>query len=465
MRRNPEFKRNLWLEISSHRLVATPLILIAFFYLILFWEKHNEPALLSTSLWVFVLLTGLWGAHQAENSMVTEAQNKTWPLQRLTSINPWSMTWGKLFGSTIFSWYAGLWSLLAFVITFLVTPEIYLFPNLSKKWVLLSHGVVPAVLFTVGLVLWFQACGLLMGLYQLQNKESKSKRKSGASLVLGVFVLPFLISSTLVSENTIGGLNWYHWKFNEFWFALVSIYLFLGWALVGVYMQMRRELQVTNPPWVWAAFTIFVVGYSMGFMQGKESSTPQETDLWMHRMLLGWGMMVFLTYVILWWERTDGVGIRRLFHLWNTSRTREALCEVPRWAVGLILTAVAAVALIVLRTGSAEPFSFGSDDPLNLYGIVIATLFFLMRDIALLLYFYFSDKPQRALATAMVYWVILYGLIPLLLGVVWMDVLNPVFQPDGSVHIALAVLPPMIQAGLMWKFTYARWRTRFGTPA
>ena len=58
MRRNPEFLRNLWTEITPHRLVATPLILGAFFYLILFSGDNNETALLATSLWVFILLTG-----------------------------------------------------------------------------------------------------------------------------------------------------------------------------------------------------------------------------------------------------------------------------------------------------------------------------------------------------------------------------------------------------------------------
>lgn len=106
-----------------------------------------------------------------------------------------------------------------------------------------------------------------------------------------------------------------------------------------------------------------------------------------------------------------------------------------------------------------------SVDVFNIYGFVTAMMFFLMRDIALLLYFYFSDKPQRALATAFVYWVVLYLLVPLLLGVMGAEALNPVFLPDGTVNFAYAVLPPLIQAGLMWTLTIRRWRTRFGSPA
>lgn len=186
--------------------------------------------------------------------------------------------------------------------------------------------------------------------------------------------------------------------------------------------------------------------------------------------------MASLTYLILWWERADGVDIRRLFHLWESSRIRDAFYEVPRWLVGLIVTWTTAVALImtlavygenhtILKTMSRLTGGLPDGDTFNLYGFVIAMMFFLMRDIALLLYFYFSDKPQRALATAFVYWIVLYLLIPLLLGVVWMDALNSVFLPNGNVNIAYAVIPPLLQAGLMWTYTIRRWRTRFGSSA
>jgi hypothetical protein len=398
---------------------------------------------------------------------VAEIQNKTWPLQRLTSINPWTMAWGKLFGSTLFSWYVGLWSLGVFVLTLVLTPEIYLFAQLDKKWVLLSYGMGPAILFTIGLVLWFQALGLLMGLYQLQNKESRNKRRSGASLLLGLFILPFLLSATLVSADAVRGLHWYQWEFNEFWFWLASLYLFLAWIITGIYMQMRRELQVANPPWVWAAFMIFIVGYALGFMQENEIGSSSVSNAWVFRMFCGWVLTMALTYLVLLWERSDGVDIRRLLHLWRTHRIRDALCEVPRWLVGLILTWGAAVAVmtVMIMLNSGGEALFFDENVENPFGFIIAMMFFLMRDIALLLYFYFSDKPQRALATAFVYWIVLYLLIPLLLGVVWMDALNPLFLPDGSVNFAYAVAPPLIQAVLMWRATLRRWRPRFGTLA
>ncbi|MEE8206742.1 MAG: hypothetical protein V3T82_07315, partial [Nitrospinaceae bacterium] len=342
MLHNPEFQRNLWLEITPHRLIATPLIFGGFYYLILFWGEQGEQVLLMTSLWMFILFAGLWGAYQAENALVTEIQNKTWPLQRLTSISPWTMTWGKLFGSTLFSWYAGLWSLGVFVLTYLLAPENFLFPRPDRKWIMLSHGVGPAILFTVGVAVWFQAWGFLVGMWQLQNKFSKSKRRSGTSLLLSLFLLPTVIAASFEPVKWSKNVHWYQWEFNEFWFWLATLYVFLAWVITGIYMQMRRELQVSNPPWVWQAFLIFVLAFAIGFPQEKDIISLNGLNLWVARLLLGWGLMVALTYLILLWERSDGVDIRRLFHLWKAQRIREALCEVPRWLVASALAWITA---------------------------------------------------------------------------------------------------------------------------
>ena len=478
MLRNPEFLRNFWLEITEHRVLATPLILGGVFFLILFSGDHNESALMATSLLLFVLITGISGAYQAENSVVTEIQNKTWPLQRLTSINPWAMAWGKLFGSNLYSWYAGLWCLLVFVLTWILTPDIYrVSRQQGKGWFLLSHGIGPAVLFAVGLVLCFQALGFLIGMYHFQVNEIKTRRRSGIASIISVVVLLFIIVFLLLAKE-LESLNWYRWEFQLFWFSLASLYLFLGWLMSGIYMQMRRELQVSNPPWAWAAFKIFLLIYVMGFVQGEEGTLLGGSNLWVFRLVLGWVLMTGMTYSILLWERADGVAFRRMFHLWSSHRIRDMLHEIPRWMVGLMVTWVTAIGLMLVQSMRGEGLflktthgSMGamrswieSGETFSLYGIVVATMFFLMRDIALLLYFYFSDKPQRALTTTFVYWIVLYLLIPLLLGVADIDTLNPVFLPGGSVNFVYAVLPPLLQAGLMWTFTIRRWRTRFGSP-
>ena len=145
MRLNAELQRNLWLEVSWQRLIAIPAVLGGFYYLIFSNAGNSKALLLFASFWVFLAAAGLWGANQAENSLAGEVQAGTWPLQRLTSIAPWSMTWGKLFGSTLVSWYIGLISLLVFTGTLIIYPANELVPRTADEWNLLSEGTSVAI--------------------------------------------------------------------------------------------------------------------------------------------------------------------------------------------------------------------------------------------------------------------------------------------------------------------------------
>lgn len=83
---------------------------------------------------------------------------------------------------------------------------------------------------------------------------------------------------------------------------------------------------------------------------------------------------------------------------------------VPCWLVGLIVTWVTAVGLIIAQwVYGKDPLSFlGTDfthaifspesgEVLDPYGFVVSVMCFLMRDIALLLYVYFSTSRNAPL--------------------------------------------------------------------
>ena len=60
-------------------------------------------------------------------------------------------------------------------------------------------------------------------------------------------------------------LVWWGHDFNLSSFHLVSLLLFLGWALVGCWRAMRAELRFANGPYVWLAYLAYVAIYSAGF--------------------------------------------------------------------------------------------------------------------------------------------------------------------------------------------------------
>ncbi len=111
---NPELKRNLWLELSSRRLIFIPLIvaLVLSPWLLL---EGNLGSAAGTGRVLFDFLVPVWGTWLVANSVVSEIRSRTWDLQRLSALSPWAMLWGKLIGAPIMVWYAGAFCLIPVV--------------------------------------------------------------------------------------------------------------------------------------------------------------------------------------------------------------------------------------------------------------------------------------------------------------------------------------------------------------
>ena len=111
---NPEFQRNLLLEWSLHRMTVIGGTIAALFMLAGVFGTNNIVA--NIALFVFLLTTVLWGAHRAGDAILDELRERTWDSQKMSAIDPWVMTWGKLFGATVMPWFAGSISLIVYFI-------------------------------------------------------------------------------------------------------------------------------------------------------------------------------------------------------------------------------------------------------------------------------------------------------------------------------------------------------------
>ena len=120
LRWNAEFAKNVWLEISTKRLLAMPAIIFLIIVLI-FMNVDSTTAANSTLKYVsiggFVFLGMLWGIKSASNSILDEYNEKTWDWQKMSIIGAWKLTVGKLFGSTIYNWYSALICLVIYLFT------------------------------------------------------------------------------------------------------------------------------------------------------------------------------------------------------------------------------------------------------------------------------------------------------------------------------------------------------------
>ena len=113
---NPEFRRQLWLQFSATRLIVLPLLVLACFAAAGLSQPDDLPqtlALVGAAL--FGLLVWGMGTLAAGASVIDEITEHTWDQQRMSALQPWAMTWGKLAGATSYGWYGGLICLLVAV--------------------------------------------------------------------------------------------------------------------------------------------------------------------------------------------------------------------------------------------------------------------------------------------------------------------------------------------------------------
>ena len=113
---NPEFRRQLWLQFSATRLIVLPLLVLACFAAAGLSQPNDLPqtlALVGAAL--FGLLVWGMGTLAAGASVIDEITEHTWDQQRMSALQPWAMTWGKLAGATSYGWYGGLICLLVAV--------------------------------------------------------------------------------------------------------------------------------------------------------------------------------------------------------------------------------------------------------------------------------------------------------------------------------------------------------------
>jgi hypothetical protein len=107
---NAELRRNIWLNFTAQRLILTPLIISLIIYVTYMFSGKGDSGSLSFYLACFFIF--LWGVKDASETVIEEINNSTWDFQRQSTISPWSMTCGKLFGSTLFSWWCHFLSFL-----------------------------------------------------------------------------------------------------------------------------------------------------------------------------------------------------------------------------------------------------------------------------------------------------------------------------------------------------------------
>jgi hypothetical protein len=422
---NPELRRYIWLELSARRLLIVPVIL---FILLSPWLilPHKEfGAVTGPATWLYYALVLVWGTRMAANAVVGEIRGRTWDVQRLSSLSAWQMLWGKLIGAPILVWYAGAICLVPIVIASVA-----------------RHGLVSGIidlLYFVTIGLFAHSISLLTSLLSVRKRARQSWLDGFLFQVCGIIAgaVAAGIWNAARHVHAIKVIDWYGTGYPSAGFTFVSLVMFFLWSIIGNWRLMRRELQMRNGPWVWAAFLLFMMAYYAGF--ADVVNEPQ----WRHaiRLASAGSTAALLTYVMMFLEPKDAVHIRWLIDQLGHGRIDRVFNGLQSWMFAYAAAVIVALWLVFTLDVPSPRSVIQQLQGLGFFGwperlaeapilpwraLIVAALLFMTRDMALFLAFNFARRPRRADFLAVLWLAIFYLIMPGLIGGLGLSTLLPI---------------------------------------
>lgn len=428
---NPEFQRNLYLEFSYARLVGMPAFLLVTFSLTYLIDgKTFDEATANTAMGLYIVIVLFWGAKQSAECIFEELRNNTWDIQKTSAISPWALTWGKLFGSTLYNWYGGLLCLLVYGLA-----SSGLEYNMLSWIYLLAGGVLA------------QSLSLLVSLFSLRRKQNST---NGFSYLFALFVLLSIMPMLLnIDKFYYEVIYWYGEQYKLAYFSVISLVIACIWAIVGVYRLLADELRMRTLPWVWMAFIAFVIMYLSGVMVADDKSPSQDLGVTLMRVSLY--VCITLSYALLFMDENNPMLLRKVWIYSQQGQWLRMLQEIPCWIISVALALPAVVILTLF-------YPMGKIDEINFYPGVVFLL--MLRDVCILLFFSYASNPKRAMSLTLLYMVCLYALLPAIFFSMNAGFLAGVVLPMLNDNVLLATLFASFQTLFIGFLLFQRWQRR-----
>ncbi|MEY4561977.1 MAG: hypothetical protein RLZZ618_1254 [Pseudomonadota bacterium] len=412
---NPEFRRQLWLQFSPTRLIVMPALLILLALAVVATRpQDNASALAGAASIAFVIIIFGMGIRAASASIVDEIRERTWDQQRMSAMQPWAMTWGKLAGATSYSWYGGAICAVIYVMSAASTRN-------EDGGVV---GLTVPLLTALGAVLagvLFQALALAVNL-QLSRFEGRAAQRSGS---WGLLLLAIWLGSVSSMAWKAGSFLWWGIEIGHMQFIVLSLMLFAGCALVAAWRCMAGSLAVRQLPWGWPALALLLTVYVGGIASmGTEG------------LAVTGAMISFLmTYAALVTEPQPRPLWQRLLARLASGQYRLALQQLPLWPTTLVLTFIFAVGVTLSTLSSIDHTTtlHHRGNLLTLAQAPLAVGLLLLRDCAIALFFAFHPRARRPLGAFLLVMLVLWLVLP------WTFM---AMSPGGESPLLYAVMPP-----------------------
>ena len=443
---NAELRRNLWLELSASRmaLMAGVLALILGIAWLGGGAMDNRPAAIGGAGEVlFGLIVAFWGSFKAGRSVSDEIRERTWDFQRLSALSPASMMIGKLFGATAYVWFGGAIALVAI-----------------GYGQLAAHGALAAAMEVFKLALlgvFAHAVALATSLAVVRRGRGKERVDSFLFTIAGVVAFQFANAASGGKDRMFYdqsapeagapavGVDWLGMHLTHEGWAFLVIGVLTVWAVSACWRLMRVELQApANPLW----FPLFLLAPTLlavgRFDTLREGVTAAYFTI--HALVLATVLL----------EPKDFVSWRALFSELRT-KARGAGRYWPATLTGVIVAFLAACA--VAATGLAPAGGRPNLEPL----VGFAAFAFLLREVAIFVFFHLGARQRRGDFAALVTIALLCVAGPAILNLLHLNSLSSAFfvQPDGGAPAHLhSIAAGLVEAAIFGVLAQARWRAR-----
>ena len=360
--------------------------------------------------WFFAVL---WGTRSAALSVVAEIRERTWDGQKLSAIGPGRDDVGQAAGRD----QRQLVRRPAVLVVYSCAPVWQGHGRLVRRW-----SMAPS-LSTLGL--FAQTVALLSSLVLIRRNTGNWRMDTFLCQLAGIgaaFAYYSLWSSAAAFEESGQQvLNWWGRDFNLTTFHLVSLLVFLGWALVGCWRAMRAELRFANGPWVWLAYLAFLAFYNAGFESWIRQHLPPDAAVpppMVARLALASLALMASTYSMVFLEPKDPVRLRWLGEQLRAGRIYKTVLSLDAWMLSYAATLAMGTALAAAWAVSGGP----------VLG-VIAMLGFLTRDVAIFVLMTRLGGNGKSDFVALAILAALYLVLPMILHGLGLDALDFALLP------------------------------------
>ena len=396
---NPEFRRQLSLELSPARLVLMPAILLML-AICVFVIEGKEPLVYihKGALTLAALLAACVGTFTALSSINDELSERTWDQQRMSAMGPWRMAWGKLLGGPSYAWYGALLCAAAAL--------------LCGFWLGETADTLLALFLTIVGAAALHSAMMASRLYSMDPNKPATSRSIWVLVVL-VFLLLQLVSGLVVGlGDLMGGEHggaWWGLPLNSATLLLLFAVASLLLGLLALWRAMSMQLSVPTTPWAWAlgnaAGCLLLVGL-----------VPSGTG----RALTGMLLLALVTYYAAALESQVAQRWRALLYSAQHGQWRRFWQNMPLWPISWCMAF--AVLLPAYLLWNADPLSNRS----QLGPLAFMVLLHVLRDCGIYLVFSLRKSSRSPLGMTLLVVFVLSALLP---AMFWSLGLAPLFEP------------------------------------